>query len=431
MSGLTNAAMVMFIHTAQTYVPSGMHTRKTRQTPALARADSAFLQVSEYERLPQKFNTIRGLRCTPVELECSLDQTAEEARETQIALWAMIDRDPSFFVSGLKTSEPSFTRLFTHDTWADYTGRRPLTRWLIVTKTWRFSTILRAVFPIAFVASLWAYVISSLPAALLPRTSPVPMSLMGTALGLLLVFRTNNSYLRLMEARILWSSVLDTIRGIGQTVATALLWDKNVGHKTDARDGAARVALYLAGFAWELRARLMGGTIAHDSDVINVIYDDSEEATFVANQRIRPLHLLSDMRRELHDQYTEGNLPDHIHRQLAEDMRELDRIVGSCERLFSSPLPPTMSRHVVRCLQLWLLGFPFVLAGTMAPITTSIWVFATAYAFVGIDEVGVQVEQPFDILPMNSNAPAHRNEAVTQAQKFPPFALYSLLNPGD
>ena len=126
--------------------------------------------------------------CTPVELECSLDQTAEEARETQIALWAMIDRDPSFFVSGLKTSEPSFTRLFTHDTWADYTGRRPLTRWLIVTKTWRFSTILRAVFPIAFVASLWAYVISSLPAALLPRTSPVPMSLMGTALGLLLVF---------------------------------------------------------------------------------------------------------------------------------------------------------------------------------------------------------------------------------------------------
>ena len=102
MSGLTNAAMVMFIHTAQTYVPSGMHTRKTRQTPALARADSAFLQVSEYERLPQKFNTIRGLRCTPVELECPLDQTAEEARETQIALWAMIDRDPSFFVSGLK-----------------------------------------------------------------------------------------------------------------------------------------------------------------------------------------------------------------------------------------------------------------------------------------------------------------------------------------
>lgn len=60
-----------------------------------------------------------------------------------------------------------------------------------------------------------------------------------------------------------------------------------------------------------------------------------------------------------------------------------------------------MARHIVRCLQLWLLGFPFVLAGTMAPLSVALWVLATSYALVGIDEVGVQVEQPFDIIPMN------------------------------
>eukprot|EP00967_Tisochrysis_lutea_P086262 scaffold121447_cov23-Tisochrysis_lutea.AAC.3 len=59
-----------------------------------------------------------------------------------------------------------------------------------------------------------------------------------------------------------------------------------------------------------------------------------------------------------------------------------------------------MARHIVRCLQLWLIGFPFVLAGTMAPVTIAVWVFVTSYIFVGIDEVGVQVEQPFDIVPM-------------------------------
>ena len=36
----------------------------------------------------------------------------------------------------------------------------------------------------------------------------------------------------------------------------------------------------------------------------------------------------------------------------------------------------------------------------MAPVTVALWVFATSYALVGIDEVGVQVEQPFDILPL-------------------------------
>ena len=74
--------------------------------------------------------------------------------------------------------------------------------------------------------------------------------------------------------------------------------------------------------------------------------------------------------------------------QLEEDARRLDYIVGGCERIFSSPLPPTMARHIVRCLQLWLLGFPFVLAGTMAPLSVALWVLATSYALVGIDEVG-------------------------------------------
>ena len=81
-------------------------------------------------------------------------------------------------------------------------------------------------------------------------------------------------------------------------------------------------------------------------------------------------------------------------------MRELDLVVGGCERLFSSPVPPTMSRHVIRCLLLWLLTLPFVLVGTMAPLWMAFWVVLTTYIFVGIEEVGVQVEQPFEIVPM-------------------------------
>ena len=119
----------------------------------------------------------------------------------QEKLWLTTGRDPRMKVSGLQSEEPSFTRIFTHATWSRYTGRQPLIRWLTISSTWRFSTILYAVAPIAALSSLWAFIIARLPAVLLPRTSPVPMSLMGTALGLLLVFRTNNSYLRLMEVR--------------------------------------------------------------------------------------------------------------------------------------------------------------------------------------------------------------------------------------
>ena len=306
----------------------------------------------------------------------------------------------SRYASGISSLEPSFTRLFTHETWKRYTGRPSVERWLVVTSTWLSSTVLRTTLPISMIAAAWAFLVSSLPSALLPRTSPVPMSLMGTALGLLLVFRTNNSYLRLLEARSLWSEAIVCIRDMAQTLATALLWDRNVCKSQEARDGAARACRYLACFAWETRARLMGVEEAEDMGVLNTLLDP-EEASFIGAQRVRSLQLLASLRRELHDQFSDGRLPAHIHRKLEEDTRRLDYIVGGCERIFSSPLPPTMSRHIVRCLQLWLLGFPFVLAGTMAPLSVALWVLATSYAMVGIDEVGVQVEQPFEIVPMN------------------------------
>ena len=68
-------------------------------------------------------------------------------------------------------------------------------------------------------------------------------------------------------------------------------------------------------------------------------------------------------------------------------------MVGGCERVFSSPVPPTMSRHVIRCMLLWLLGLPAVLAGTMAPANIAMWVFFVSYIFVGIEEVGAQVSK--------------------------------------
>ena len=52
-----------------------------------------------------------------------------------------------------------------------------------------------------------------------------------------------------------------------------------------------------------------------------------------------------------------------------------------------------MSRHVVRSLLIWFTALPIVLAGSMAPRNCALWVAAVAYIFVGIEEVGVQVEQ--------------------------------------
>ena len=219
---------------------------------------------------------------------------------------------------------------------------------------------------------------------------------------------------------------------MAQSCATTLYY----GRAPPERKAALDCSRYLIAFAWELNAKLTGPDqvrTAYRSDEVLAALLPEAEAEWIARQSLRPLQLLGFIRRELLVQYRagksltpfphmphpifptyiistdyffsisqSGNLPRHLHWKLEEDVKELDLIVGGCERLFSSPLPPTMSRHVVRCLMLWLVGLPFVLVGTMSPLATALWLFITSYIFVGIEEVGVQVEQPFEIVPMTA-----------------------------
>lgn len=359
--------------------------RHTREVSAMIGHEGMCERAKIAEKLFEDFDAVRSLRPT------------QQSPAVQKSLWKAAGLNPVYKVSGIRSGEPSFTRLLGHEDWQAYTGKPPLARWIRTIQTWRDSTVLRALWPLSLAASLWAYAVSSLPAYMIPRCNPIPMSLFGQALGLLLVFRTQNSYNRLAEARALWGRAVYLCREVAQTVSTSLLFDEEVGKSPDAREAAARVGRLLAAFSWELNARLTGPVLK--DDVARVLLSEKEVEWLVV-QRSRPVQLIRLLRRVIHSQFRAGNLPSQLHRKLEEDIKELDLVVGGCERLFSSPVPPTMSRHIVRCLVLWLVGLPWVLAGTMNRTVVAVWVFVTSYIFVGIEEVGVQVEQPFEIVPM-------------------------------
>ena len=369
--------------------------------PAFRRRTSAITADGISAKLAKQLDEVRNLRPAPLD--------NKEAAAAQAALWEAAGLDPTFKVSGIKTGEPSFTRLFSHATWAQYTGVSPIRRWLRCIETWRFSTVFASLWPMVTFFAAWAYVIAMLPARFLPRTSPIPLTLMGSAIGLLLVFRTNNTYQRLSEARLLWGRAVFLCREVAQTTATALFFDEALGQisgaeRAAARQSAQRICCLLAAWAWELNAKLTGPTsirasTLYNDDVLKVLLP-AEEVNWLLKSRSRPVQLLGMMRRTLQAEYKAGRLPFHVHSKLEEDVGQLGLVVGGCERLFSSPVPPTMSRHVVRCLLLWFLALPIVLAGSMHPASVSLWVAVTSYIFIGIEEVGVQVEQPFEIMPM-------------------------------
>ena len=131
--------------------------------------------------------------------------------------------------------EPTFRRLFTHGTWDRYTGGAAWKRWLLCLTGWRRSSVLRAIWPSVASLSAWALMVALLcprgvaqalgmrfPSALLTPAMGLMLTLQGAAIGLILVFRTNNAYARLDEARMMWGNLIYLSREVVAKAVVAL-----------------------------------------------------------------------------------------------------------------------------------------------------------------------------------------------------------------
>ena len=97
---------------------------------------------------------------------------------------------------------------------------------------------------------------------------------------------------------------------------------------------------------------------------------------------------------------------------------ELDRITSSlakCEKLLRTPIPLGYTRYSVRFLWVWLSLLPFALVRTFNDFGANTWwedkpepVLTVAMLFIGfvflsIEDIAVQIEEPFAILPLETH----------------------------
>ena len=331
-------------------------------------------------------------------------------------------------------TKPTFRRLFTHETWQLHLGGSTLERWVRCITSTTQSPILRAVAHTVLFLSVYAGIVSVVVPRCFSHTmssidQSLPLSLCGNAIGLLLVFRTNHAYKRLEEARELIEKVVHLSGEIVSTLVSA--WqppssrqqlqkeeeEEIKGNDDDDDDdddrgmssgtiftgsidpfALASVCRHLAAYAWSLRDELRDGETR--DDVLRLLLPP-QEAAWVASQRSRTLALHGRLRRIVYQEFAAGRIPEQVHFLIEGKLKELASVASSCERIFTSPIPPTMSRHGVRSMTLWMLALPVVLACSSVPGWLNVlWTVAIAYVYLGIDELGVQVEQPFRVIPL-------------------------------
>jgi len=95
----------------------------------------------------------------------------------------------------------------------------------------------------------------------------------------------------------------------------------------------------------------------------------------------------------------ESGTPREIHWKIEEAVSGMGLAGGVCERIVATPIPLSFSRHSTRSLVIWLLTLPFALIPAMGLLSIPS-IFTLAYLVLGIDEIGIQIEEPFATLPL-------------------------------
>ncbi|CAL8460788.1 g319 [Coccomyxa elongata] len=263
--------------------------------------------------------------------------------------------------------------------------------------------------PVAFVALVGVCV--GLYATLLqPRGAPiitrddytVAFTITSFALALLLVFRTNTSYDRWWEARKMWGQMLNITRNLVRQVLT---WGPP--EQADLKEKVVRWTIALV-FALKAHLRRKRNMTPDLEDVLL-----PHELAWLHKQPHFPVattQVLSAAVRLL-------EIPDFQKVTIDQEISNYHVNLAACERLFGQPIPIAYTRHTSRFLMTWASFLPFALYNRYQWFTPAVAAVITFLLF-GVENIGVQIEQPFDVLPLHTFCMAVKTtiEGMTKCQ---------------
>lgn len=211
----------------------------------------------------------------------------------------------------------------------------------------------------------------------------IPFSLSTSALSLLLVFRTTSSYDRWWEARKEWGGLLNRTRDFCRQGIT---W-------FDDRDEILKAQLvrYTVAYAYALKVHLRSDAEDMQKTLAPILKTNELEAA-LDNVHV-PNHLL----KVISNIVREAGLTTFQTAQMDENITFFHDVLGKCERILKTPIPLSYTRITSRFTLVWLLFLPFALWKScgIATIPTEVFV---ALALLGIEDIGVQIEEPFSVL---------------------------------
>lgn len=268
-------------------------------------------------------------------------------------------------------------------------------------------------FPRILVITLFSVVITCLA----PYTdvekyalTATPFTLIGLALGIFLGFRNNVAYDRYWEGRKLWGALVNISRTFARQSLTLInpprgdtdpQPDMNDADTHDSSSEAAlvcqlqREVIYrVIAFAHALRASLRDSDSRDDTERLLARPNDE----WIQRQQNIPQAILLSNGFALRDAWQRKWIHELHLPVLESSLQEMTAIQGACERIKNTPFPFVYSvlLHQIVAFYCFFLSLGIIAqVGLMTPIV----VMLISHAFLGLDEIGDEIEDPFGTQP--------------------------------
>ena len=215
------------------------------------------------------------------------------------------------------------------------------------------------------------------------KNIPMMHSLLGFAISMLLVFRTNTAYDRWWEGRKLWGALTNNSRNFALKLAALL--------PVESKDNRTFFKKIISAYAQALHNHL------HKEKTRLSLFEDEEHGHYLKNieeDKHVPNQLALLMYQQVHRLQKEGVLNgEHLY-YLNSELQAFTDICGGCERIKNTPIPYSYSVFIKKFIFFYVMTLPFGFVFSMGYYVIPVVAFVF-YVLASLELIAEEIEDPF------------------------------------
>ena len=248
----------------------------------------------------------------------------------------------------------------------------------------------RKLFPLLIGICVYAWLIAFLETRIFPvtdksfvRNIPIMHNLLGFAISMLLVFRTNTAYDRWWEGRKLWGALVNNSRNLSMKLSSMI--------PAEDKEQRSFFRKIIPAYAYALHNHLRSEktrTALFESKEHETIFTQIDQEKHIPNQ------VASLMFKHIQQLYTEKKIDGNQLIILNAEWQSFTDICGACERIKNTPIPYSYSVFIKKFIFIYIMtlpvGYVFSLSYYVIPVVAFIF-----YVLASLELIAEEIEDPF------------------------------------